>query len=219
MKLNTRVATSTAVLIGLLWTNSLMATEEPKYDVLLMEDDLEVRRYAPQIIAETFVDGDMDSASSRGFRLIADYIFGNSQKARIAMTVPVVVEPAAGSEKIAMTAPVSIEPQTEQEGSMAGAKRWRIHFVMPSQYSMVTLPKPVNPLVSLREIPAKSFAAITYTGFNTESSVQAKADELSRWMKSKNLEAIGKPQLARYNPPWTLPFLRRNEILLEVRSQ
>ena len=219
MNLNTRVATSTAVLIGLLWTNSLMATEEPKFDLLLKEDDLEVRRYAPQIIAETFVDGDMDSASSRGFRLIADYIFGNNQKAGIAMTVPVVVEPAAGSEKIAMTAPVSIEPQTEQEGAMAGAKRWRIHFVMPSQYSMVTLPKPVNPLVSLREIPAKSFAAITYTGFNTESSVQAKADELARWMKSKNLEAIGKPQLARYNPPWTLPFLRRNEILLEVRSQ
>lgn len=219
MNLNTRVATSTAVLIGLLWTNSLMATEEPKFDLLLKEDDLEVRRYAPQIIAETFVDGDMDSASSRGFRLIADYIFGNNQKAGIAMTVPVVVEPAAGSEKIAMTAPVSIEPQTEQEGAMAGAKRWRIHFVMPSQYSMVTLPKPVNPLVSLREIPAKSFAAITYTGFNTESSVQAKTDELARWMKSKNLEAIGKPQLARYNPPWTLPFLRRNEILLEVRSQ
>jgi hypothetical protein len=219
LNLNTRVATSTAVLIGLLWTNSLMATEEPKFDLLLKEDDLEVRRYAPQIIAETFVDGDMDSASSRGFRLIADYIFGNNQKAGIAMTVPVVVEPAAGSEKIAMTAPVSIEPQTEQEGAMAGAKRWRIHFVMPSQYSMVTLPKPVNPLVSLREIPAKSFAAITYTGFNTESSVQAKADELARWMKSKNLEAIGKPQLARYNPPWTLPFLRRNEILLEVRSQ
>lgn len=219
MNLNTRVATSTAVLIGLLWTNSLMATEEPKFDLLLKEDDLEVRRYAPQIIAETFVDGDMDSASSRGFRLIADYIFGNNQKAGIAMTVPVVVEPAAGSEKIAMTAPVSIEPQTEQEGAMAGAKRWRIHFVMPSQYSMVTLPKPVNPLVSLREIPAKRFAAITYTGFNTESSVQAKTDELARWMKSKNLEAIGKPQLARYNPPWTLPFLRRNEILLEVRSQ
>ena len=161
----------------------------------------------------------MDSASSRGFRLIADYIFGNNEKAGIAMTVPVVVEPAAGSEKIAMTVPVSIEPQTEQEGAMAGAKRWRIHFVMPSQYSMATLPKPVNSLVGLREIPAKSFAAITYTGFNSESSAQAKTDELARWMKSKNLEAVGKPKLARYNPPWTLPFLRRNEILLEIRGQ
>jgi len=218
LNLPTRVATSTALLIGLLWTNSLMATEEPKFDLLLQEDRFEIRRYAPQIIAETFVDGDMDSASSRGFRLIADYIFGNNQKAGIAMTVPVVVEPAAGSEKIAMTAPVSIEPQTEED-AMAGAKRWRIHFVMPSQYSMATLPKPVNSLVSLREIPARSFAVITYTGFNTESSVQAKTDEIARWMKSKNLEAIGKPQLARYNPPWTLPFLRRNEILLEIRGQ
>ena len=72
MNLNTRVAASTAVLIGLLWTNSLMAAEEPKFDLLLEEDRFEIRRYAPQIIAETFVDGDMDSASSRGFRLIAD---------------------------------------------------------------------------------------------------------------------------------------------------
>ena len=219
MNLHPCFTTSSALLIGLFWTNSLMAIEEPKFDSLLKEDNLEVRRYAPQIIAETFVDGDMDSASSRGFRLIADYIFGNNEKAGIAMTVPVVVEPAAGSEKIAMTVPVSIEPQTEQEGAMAGAKRWRIHFVMPSQYSMATLPKPVNSLVGLREIPAKSFAAITYTGFNSESSAQAKTDELARWMKSKNLEAVGKPKLARYNPPWTLPFMRRNEILLEIRGQ
>lgn len=215
MNLIPRIATS-SFLICLLWTNPLMATEEPKFDLLLEEDRFEIRRYAPQIIAETFVDGDMDSASGKGFRLIADYIFGNNQKAGIAMTVPVVVEPVASAEKIAMTAPVSIEPQTEQAGAIAGAKRWRVHFVMPSQYSMATLPTPMNAQVSLREIPARRFAAITYTGFNTESSVQEKTDELAEWMKTKKLEAIGTPQLARYNPPWTLPFLRRNEILWEI---
>ena len=205
------------LLICLFWTNSLMATEEPKFELLLKEDSFEVRRYAPQIIAEATVDGDMDSASNRGFRLIADYIFGNNQKANIAMTAPVVVEPERISEKIAMTAPVSAEPQNE-EGSMAGAMRWRIHFVMPSQYSMATLPKPVNSLVSLREIPAKTFATINYTGFNTDTSVQEQTDQLANWIKAKKLVAIGKPQLARYNPPWTLPFLRRNEILQEIKG-
>ena len=137
MNLNTRVAASTAVLIGLLWTNSLMATEEPKFESLLQEDRFEIRRYAPQIIAETIVDGDMDSASNRGFRLIADYIFGNNQKAGIAMTVP-----------------VSIEPQNAGDSKMTGAQRWRIHFVMPSQYTLATLPKPLNPQVKLREFSA-----------------------------------------------------------------
>jgi hypothetical protein len=211
-------ATSTALLLGLFWTNSLMATEEPKFTLLLKEERFEIRRYAPQIIAEGIVDGDMDSASNRGFRLIADYIFGNNQKTAIAMTVPVVVEPEAVSEKIAMTAPVSVEPQTEQAGSMVGARRWRIHFVMPSQYSMATLPKPLNPLVSLREIPAKTFVAITYSGFNSEASAQEKTDELAAWIQARALESIGRPQLARYNPPWTLPFWRRNEILQEIKE-
>lgn len=218
MNLSTCFTTSSALLLGILWTTPLMATEEPKFESLLKEERFEIRRYAPQIIAETSVDGDMDSASNRGFRLIADYIFGNNQKAAIAMTTPVVVEPEASSEKIAMTAPVSVEPQNEQEGSIAGAKRWRIHFVMPSQYSMATLPKPVNPLVSLREIPGKTFASVTYTGFNTEASVQKKSDELAAWINAKQLQAVGKPQLARYNPPWTLPFWRRNEILQEIKG-
>lgn len=218
-KMNPKTRLSAALLTSLLWTTPLMAIEEPKFESLLQEDRFEVRRYAPQIIAEVIVDGDMDTASNRGFRLIADYIFGNNQKANIAMTAPVVIEQDAAAEKIAMTAPVSVEPQTEQNGAMAGAKRWRVHFVMPSQYSMATLPKPLNPLVSLREIPARTFATVTYSGFNSEKSVQAKSDELAEWIKARQMEPIGKPQLARYNPPWTLPFWRRNEILQEIEAR
>lgn len=164
------------------------------------------------IIAETTVDGDMDSASNRGFQLIAGYIFGNNE--RIAMTAPVVAE----AQKIAMTAPVSIEPQNAEDSKMAGAQRWRIHFVMPSQYTLATLPKPLNPQVQLREIPAKTFATLTYSGINTESTVQEKTEQLLNWLKTQKIETIGKPQLARYNPPWTLPFLRRNEILQEINA-
>ena len=212
--------TLTSLFVGLLWTGTLMATEEPKFESLRQEAPFEIRHYAPLIVAETTLDGDMESASNRGFRLIAGYIFGNNE--RIAMTAPVVAEPqadAAGSaEKIAMTAPVSIEPQSDAPSRMAGAQRWRIHFVMPSQYTLATLPKPLNPQVSLREIPAKTFAVLTYSGFNTENAVQEKTDQLLAWLKTQEIETIGKPQLARYNPPWTLPFWRRNEILQEIKG-
>lgn len=200
------------LLIGPLSTGTLMATEEPKFESLRKEDNVEIRRYVPVIVAETTVDGDMDSASSRGFQLIAGYIFGNNE--RIAMTAPVVAE----AQKIAMTAPVSIEPQNAEDSKMAGAQRWRIHFVMPSQYTLATLPKPLNPQVQLREIPAKTFATLTYSGINTESTVQEKTEQLLNWLKTQKIETIGKPQLARYNPPWTLPFLRRNEILQEINA-
>jgi len=213
MKCHPTLAT---LLFGLLWTGTLMATEEPKFESLRKEDKVEIRRYGPVIVAETIVDGDMDSASNRGFQLIAGYIFGNNE--RIAMTAPVVAEAQSGAEKIAMTVPVSIEPQIADDSKMAGAQRWRIHFVMPSQYTLATLPKPLNPQVKLREIPAKTYAALTYSGFNTESKVQENTDQLLDWLKTQKIETIGKPQLARYNPPWTLPFLRRNEILQEVKA-
>lgn len=204
------------LLIGPLSTGTLMATEEPKFELLRKEDNVEIRRYVPVIVAETSVDGDMDSASSRGFQLIAGYIFGNNE--RIAMTVPVVAEAQDNAEKIAMTAPVSIEPQDDEGNRMAGAQRWKIHFVMPSQYTLATLPKPLNTQVKLREIPAKTFAVLTYSGLNTESSAQEKTGELLNWLTTQKIEAVGKPQLARYNPPWTLPFLRRNEILQEIKA-
>ena len=213
MKCHPTLAT---LLFGLLWTGTLMATEEPKFESLRKEDKVEIRRYVPVIVAETIVDGDMDSASNRGFQLIAGYIFGNNE--RIAMTAPVVAEAQSSAEKIAMTVPVSIEPQIADDSKMAGAQRWRIHFVMPSQYTLATLPKPLNPQVKLREIPAKTYAALTYSGFNTESKVQEKTDQLLDWLKTQKIETIGKPQLARYNPPWTLPFLSRNEILQEIRA-
>jgi hypothetical protein len=210
------VLTLSMLLSGLLWTGSLMATEEPKFESLRKEDNFEVRRYAPLIVAETVVEGDMDSASRRGFRLIADYIFGKNE--RIAMTNPVVAEPQGKAEKIAMTAPVSIEPENADRNRIAGAQRWRVHFVMPSQYTLASLPKPLNPQVTLREVPAQTFAVLTYSGLNTEKRVQDKTDQLLDWLKAQGVETIGKPQLARYDPPWTLPFLRRNEILQEIKG-
>lgn len=202
-----------------------MATEEPVFEVITKEADFEIRQYRPFIVAEVYVDGDLSEASSKGFRLIADYIFGNNESAKgatekaaekIAMTPPVTVEPVAVSAKIAMTAPVTVEPQVGSGEKMVQAKRWKVHFVMPAEYTMATLPKPKNPAVSLREVPGKRQAVLVFSGFAAESRVQEKTDELIAWLNTKQIKPIATPQLARYNPPWTLPFFRRNEILVEI---
>ena len=207
--------------LGILWITPAMAIEEPKYEVIVSDAQFEVRHYAPVLIAETIVEGDMDAASSKGFRLIADFIFGNNlssdtdKKSKIAMTAPVTVEPQ--SSKIAMTAPVTVEPQAA-ESNMKTAKTWRINFVMPSQYTLANIPKPKNNAVSLREVPSKYFIVHKYSGFNTVSRVQTKTDETVEWAIKRSYKMIGTPQLSRYDPPWTLPMFRRNEIMIEIAA-
>lgn len=206
------------LLTSILIASSAMATEEPKYTLLEKSEPFELRAYAPQIVAEVLVDGDLDEASTRGFRLIAAYIFGKNQVSeKIAMTAPVGIESGTKqtSAKIAMTAPVGIEADQSQK---SGANQWLVSFVMPSEYTLETLPKPLNNQVKIRQVPAEKRAVITFSGFYGETTVAEKTKALEDWMKSKNLQAIGSSQFARYNPPWTLPFLRRNEVMIRVRD-
>jgi hypothetical protein len=203
-----------SLLLGILCTGHVMAIEEPKYEVIQTDGAFEIRKYAPILIAETMVDGDMDEASNKGFRLIADYIFGNNQvvdsnaNTKIAMTAPVTVEPV--SQKIAMTAPVTVEPQST-DINMQLAKKWRIHFVMPSQYTLANIPKPKNDAITLKEIPSKYFLVYSYSWLNTLTRVQNKTDEALEWANRKGLKVIGAPKLSRYDPPWTLPMFKRND--------
>ena len=192
-----------------------MATEEPRFSIIEKSEPFELRSYAPQLIAEVKVEGDLDAASSQGFRLIAAFIFGQNQVSeKISMTAPVAIE-TAQSTKIAMTVPVGIEASKD---SAKGVSQWVFSFVMPSEYTMATLPKPLNPLVSIRELPAQRRAAITFSGFYNEAKVLEKTNALEAWIKSKQWQSIGNPQFARYNPPWSIPFMRRNEILITVRD-
>jgi len=219
--LPTRIRYLATLLLGFLWMGSAMAVEEPKYKVLSTDGSFEVRHYQPLLMAEVLVDGDMDEASGKGFRLIADYIFGNNQSevdagsSKIAMTAPVIV--SAQSSKIAMTAPVGIEPQSPPPET-GGPTKWRVYFVMPSQYTLSTIPKPKNKAVSLREVPEKYFVVHKYSGFNTDSKIQRLNEETLAWSRAKGLKILGAPQLARYDPPWTLPMFRRNEIMVEVSA-
>jgi len=116
-----------------------------------------------------------------------------------------------------MTAPVSLSA-IQQGNDMASANKWRVHFVMPGKYTMTNIPLPNNAEVKLREIPGKFFAVHSYTGFNSVARVQTKSDELLEWLQSKNFKPLSSVQLSRYDPPWTLPMFRRNEIMVEIEQ-
>lgn len=204
-------------------TSAAWAVEEPKYLVLNQEAGFELRQYAPLIVAQTWVDGDMDTASSQGFRVIADYIFGNNQapqstqSSKIAMTAPVILVPDAQPVKLDMTAPVTLAPAADAP-TWVGAQRWRVQFVMPSKYTLATLPLPNNAAVTLREVPGKTVAVAKYSGLNTDSRIRQETWALTEWLQARKLTPVGPPQLARYDPPWTLPPWRRNEIHIEVKA-
>ena len=180
--------------------------EEPKYRVALAEREFEIREYAPVVLAETVVEGDWRAAGNAAFRRLADYIFGGNDGGRkIAMTAP--VSQGRGGQKIAMTAPVAQERRGES---------WVVAFTMPSEYTVDRLPVPDDPAVRIRPVGERRVAAIRFSGSWDESRFDAKAAELRRWLVSKGERAVGEPVTARYNPPWTPWFLRRNEILLEL---
>lgn len=180
--------------------------EQAPYDVLVDAAPIEVRRYPPLLVARTTVDtADYDEASGVGFRRLAGYIFGdNRQGEEIAMTVPVLQQPS-GLE-IAMTAPVLQQPS---------ADGWRMSFVMPAGYTLDTLPKPNDDLVELGVQPEKTVAALRYSGF-LNSDTDRRIERLRTWITGNGYRAASPPRLAGYDPPWTLPFLRRNEIQIDV---
>ncbi len=198
------------LLITLFMTGVLaMATEEPAFKVTQASRALEVRDYPPLIAAEVLVGGDRSQAVSAGFRLLAGYIFGgNTGRQKIAMTAPVVQASVAG-ESLAMTAPVL-------QAGVPGA--WSVRFLMPMGYTLDTLPVPNDQRVHLVPLPAARMAVVRFSGLAHEPDIQRKTAELMAFLSAQRLVATGPPSLARYNPPWTLWFLRRNEIMVPVRG-
>ncbi len=214
---------ASVLLSGCATIDAVANTEEPPYKVIREDGDFELREYAPMIVAETSVSGSLDDASGRGFRVLADYIFGNNiakssaggKSQKIAMTAPVVMTPSESrtSEKIAMTAPVTMA----SESGMSGNK-WQMQFVMPAQYAMATLPTPVNDAVKLRELPARKVAVLRFAGFSGDDKVKQKIADLNAWVAKSGLKPLDVPQLARYNAPWIPPPFRRNEVMVGVAT-
>lgn len=186
-------------------------TEEQQYTVVAEHSDFEVRRYDAHVVAEVLVEGSLEEAGNRAFRSLAGYIGGKNHAGRsVAMTAPVVQE-AVGGRKVAMTAPV-VQRETEGPGSHV------VGFVMPAEETLETLPEPDDARVTLRAVPVEHAAALRYSGRWTQASYQERVERLRHAIAEAGLEVVGEPRWARFNPPWTPWFLRRNEVVIPVAA-
>ncbi len=183
-----------------------MEIEEAPYTVEKKSGIFEIRNYEPHILAETIVEGSLEDAGNKAFRRLFNYISGaNRSRSSIAMTAPVSQE--SKGEKIAMTAPV---------GQQFYSGKWAVSFMMPASYTIETLPEPNDQAIMLRQVPARCMAAVRYSGTWSEKNYVYYKERLESWIRKNGFEINGEPVWARYNPPFTLWFLRRNEILIPV---
>ena len=205
-KLAIQIAESVLSIVGI-----RVGTEEPHYISTPVTAGVEVRRYGPRIAAETTVSADEDRARNVGFRRLANYIFGaNHRDEAISMTAPVAQQSDRRGDDIAMTAPVA---QTR-----AADDRWTIRFFMPSKWTMETLPTPDDDKVRLVSVPGESVAVLRFSGDRSPGAVAARTEELVEVLRDSGIEPTGEPVAWFYDPPWTLPFRRRNEIAIPVKS-
>ncbi len=166
-------------------------TETPKYTVIKKQDGIEIRRYSGYIQAEvTVVDKDYKSAIRKGFNVLAGYIFGNNvSRQKIEMTTPV---QATQSERIAMTTPVTV----------TGEESFTVAFIMPSKYTLETLPQPKDDRIQFKLIPDHQMAAVRFSGYFQQRRIQKNKERLSRWLEDQGVETEGDFIVAGYNPPW-----------------
>ena len=186
------------------------ALEEPIYQTQMQEGNFEIREYASYLVAEVFMEGeDFDEASGDGFRILADYIFGNNLSH--SASVQMAGKAEAASENIAMTAPVQMD-QGEQPD------QWRMAFSLPSKWNLETAPVPNDQRVNLREILPERMVVLQFSGRMGARDLEEKEQELRQWATKQGITVVGSVRTARYDPPWTLPFLRKNEVQLKVED-
>jgi hypothetical protein len=197
-----------AATVTILGAMDAMAIEEAAYTVVTKDDIFEIRDYAPHVVAETLAEGTLEEAGNKAFGRLFRYISGgNRSRVSVAMTAPVSQQPKG--EKIAMTAPVSQQRVRE---------RWAVSFTMPAASTLETLPVPEDPQVALRQVPASRMAAVRYSGSWSEKGFLRHKSRLESWIRARGLSIAGDPVWARYNSPFSLWFLRRNEILIPVAT-
>ena len=183
------------------------AIEEPTYSVVQKTEQFEVRQYEPYLVAEVVVPGPANEAGSQGFKLLGGYIFGkNKGERKLEMTAPV-TQQAAPPIKLEMTAPVT------QAATPGG---FLVQFVMPKGYTLATLPEPLDARVKLREVPGNRVAVIRFSGSWSQSLYEEKLQTLRGALSAAGMATVGEPVSSRYNSPFSLPFMRRNEIWLSL---
>jgi hypothetical protein len=181
-------------------------TEEPSFTLDRHVGGVEIRNYGPRVAAQTTIEADEEAARNEGFRRLARYIFGgNTAKTKIAMTAPVAQKQ---SEKIAMTAPVAT--------ARGAAGEWVIRFFMPSEHSLESLPVPNDERVQLVGVPAETVAVLRYSGTATLDAIASHTDQLLKTLRDNGFTTDGEPFSWFYDPPWTIPFRRRNEVAVKL---
>lgn len=192
MKSTSIITLLSSVALGACSVVGVRTTEEAPYDVLAIDGGVEVRQYEAMIVAETVVEADYERSGNIAFRRLGGYIFGdNHQGQKVAMTAPVLQEPVDG--------------------------KWTMTFVMPAEHTMRTLPEPTDPNVALRSAPKRKVATIRYRGVMTEKRMRKHAEQLQAWIDEQGYQALSAPRSAAYDPPWTAPMMRRNEVHIDVR--
>ena len=189
----------------------IRSTEEASYVVLDDQEEFQLREYAGLVVVETTVNAEFDQAGNEAFGRLFGYISGENQASqKIAMTAPVLAteDNSADGESIDMTAPV-IADQTSDG--------WRYTFVLPNSYTLANAPIPTNTKVRLVEIEPKLVAVLRYSGTWDEDDFRDNSARLQSWISENQLELLSLPRVAGYDPPWTIPFLRRNEVMIDVR--
>lgn len=186
-----------------------MATETPKYAVLEKDGNIEIRQYESFVEAFIELNSDYDSALGQGFNALAGYIFGgNQRREHFAMTAPVTEFVKTQPEKISMTTPVFARAN--------GMNSHVISFMMPSKYTLESLPTPNNPEIHFRKVEPYKAAVLSFSGYLNPRKVRGKTEELLARLATKKLLPKSEVSSAQYNPPWTPGFFRRNEIIVEI---
>ena len=201
------------IILGIIWVAysylSVRGIEHPQYAVLKKYHGYEVREYDPNLAAEVAVTGSQQESLRRGFKILFDYISGNNRKQEsIKMTAPVTQQSEEKSEAIAMTTPVM---QEQGKGSHV------ISFMMPANYTIDTLPVPVDPAITIVQREKKKAAVLRFAGYATEEKIMKKQARLKELLEKDGYRILSSFHLALYNPPWTPPFMRRNEVMFEIQ--
>lgn len=209
ISLTTLLSLSACIVFGV----NMGQYDTPHYTIEKTQKPFEIRAYPPLLVAEVTTTGSREDAINAGFRMLADFIFGNNTtQSAVDMTTPVIQQPA----QIAMTTPViqqSASGNSEQETkAKAQASEWVTRFTMPHRYTLQNLPKPNNDKIRIFETPSVRYATIRFSGFTTPSRIKEHEDKLILWLRENQIKYTSPPVYAFYNPPFTIPFLRRNEI-------
>jgi hypothetical protein len=199
----------TVLLIG----GVALAYEEPAYEIIDQREDYEVRRYSPYIVAETVVHADFDDAGNQAFRRLYAYISGNNRSAETMETTRSVA-PSPRNEKIEMTIPVVA---TTPARAVDGPASYTYYFVMPSEYALDSLPRPDDPRITIRQMPERTVAVRRYSGRSNESNYRKNRDLLLQALQRDSVTLAGEPARAVYNGPFTPWFMRRNEVMVDIR--